>query len=306
MADLATLAWRRERPTAVGGAAQEQGAQGEGEGGGEGRTGGAAAAAGEEPPSRLSQPAASGDDKAGRGQAAPAPGALRRRSGPRQQQQQKQQQQQQQQQQQHSPEGNAESSSNARDRGLSGPSTPLFPWHSLRKLVGLLLASLLLLVLLSDLYLAALTPSFGQHPNAVQPDSGGGTCLLFAADKLLLHPPWPALPELLAAPAASNRHRSTSPPSSSPSSTPQPPTLFTHTAAVLGRVRQQLAARGLAVRESLYGCWVARVYGSHVLLDDVTPNVGQWWYLALEAFEDTKVRGGGDKRPPGNRATDVC
>lgn len=290
MADVVALSGRGERPPAAEGAAQEQGAQGEG------RAGGAAAAAGEQPPSKTTHPPASADgQKGGRGQAAPAASAVRRRGSPQQQQQQPSPPQPPPH--KHSPEGKAESSSDAHDRGLSGPSAPLFPWRSFRKLAGLLLSFLLLLVLLSDLYLTVLTASAAsvQHssnPNAVQPDPGGGTCLLSTANTLLLHPPWPSLTELLAAPAASadppDRHRSTSPPPSSSASS-QLAALLTHTAAVLGRVQEQLAVRGLAVRQSLYGCWAARVYSSHVLLDDVTPNVGQWWYLALEAFEDTKV-----------------
>ncbi|GIL63682.1 hypothetical protein Vafri_17704 [Volvox africanus] len=62
-----------------------------------------------------------------------------------------------------------------------------------------------------------------------------------------------------------------------------PPTMTTGTAA--GEVARRLAAAG----DSLASCWAVRIYSSQVLLDDATPNIGQWWYLAMEAFDDTKV-----------------
>ncbi|GLI59469.1 hypothetical protein VaNZ11_001352 [Volvox africanus] len=62
-----------------------------------------------------------------------------------------------------------------------------------------------------------------------------------------------------------------------------PPSTSTGTAA--GEVARRLVAAG----ESLASCWAVRVYSSQVLLDDATPNIGQWWYLAMEAFDDTKT-----------------
>ncbi|GIL63681.1 hypothetical protein Vafri_17704 [Volvox africanus] len=62
-----------------------------------------------------------------------------------------------------------------------------------------------------------------------------------------------------------------------------PPTMTTGTAA--GEVARRLAAAG----DSLASCWAVRIYSSQVLLDDATPNIGQWWYLAMEAFDDTKT-----------------
>ena len=61
-------------------------------------------------------------------------------------------------------------------------------------------------------------------------------------------------------------------------------------AAGVGRLRGAVGALG--------GCWAGRVYRLHALVEDVTPTIGQWWYVFMEAFEDSKVCVFGKAPPP--------
>ncbi|KAG2440117.1 hypothetical protein HXX76_004231 [Chlamydomonas incerta] len=156
---------------------------------------------------------------------------------------------------------------------------PLLPWRQIARCGGLALLFWLLLALLSDVYLLPVS--------SPAPASGGGealqppaSCALAIAGPLLLQPlPAPATPGASGSAAVAQVVVLRLGPLELP--LPLPAAV----AAALAAARSRAAAAGAAAA----GCWAGRVYGSQVLIDDVAPNVGQWWYLAMEAFDDAKA-----------------
>lgn len=153
---------------------------------------------------------------------------------------------------------------------------PLLPWRQLAQCGGLALVFWLLLAALADVYLLPVSApaTGGGGGDAAQPPAA---CALAIAGPLFLQPPAPGSEAGAAAESLVLRLG----PLELPVSLPPP------AAAALAAARARLAAAGAAAA----GCWAGRVYGGQVLLDDVSPNVGQWWYLAMEAFDDAKVGG---------------
>ncbi|PNW84591.1 hypothetical protein CHLRE_03g150400v5 [Chlamydomonas reinhardtii] len=150
---------------------------------------------------------------------------------------------------------------------------PLLPWRQLAQCGGLALVFWLLLAALADVYLLPVSApaTGGGGGDAAQPPAA---CALAIAGPLFLQPPAPGSEAGAAAESLVLRLG----PLELPVSLPPP------AAAALAAARARLAAAGAAAA----GCWAGRVYGGQVLLDDVSPNVGQWWYLAMEAFDDAK------------------
>ncbi|KAG2491435.1 hypothetical protein HYH03_010221 [Edaphochlamys debaryana] len=167
---------------------------------------------------------------------------------------------------------------------------PLLPWRALTRLGWMVAGAMLGLAVLSDLYLGALPAREGSS----------ATCIASTLDALLFTPPWPRLlptpPPVPPSPPHMRGHVASKPSGSGSASSLDVAALTKAITHASGVVITELESRLGAL---LYGgtaggaaggggCWAVRVYGSQVLLDDVAPNVGQWWYLAMEAFDDTK------------------
>ncbi|GFR41973.1 hypothetical protein Agub_g2773 [Astrephomene gubernaculifera] len=178
----------------------------------------------------------------------------------------------------------------------------LLPWRTLARCTAVLAAWLLLLVLLSDLYLTPFMPWPPLSPPHLSEvaapasatataaavgggggggDSSGGPCLPAAAQALTLlaarRPQWQYWPStsLLRRLYGSVWAWAWVPPAAAATPNEDAMASMTHGSSLLSS-------------SALATCWIPRVYGSQVSYDDATPNVGQWWYLAMEGFEDTK------------------
>ncbi|EFJ51630.1 hypothetical protein VOLCADRAFT_87261 [Volvox carteri f. nagariensis] len=142
-----------------------------------------------------------------------------------------------------------------RKRLLPPPPRPprLLPWRQLLHCTALTMAVLAFLVAASDLFLLLVPPPPGIVVTSDGSGAGGGSSSRAAKTCIL-----GAAEQLMAR---------------------QSPGPEAEAGAALLR----------AAGSSLAACWAVRVYGSQILLDDATPNVGQWWYLSMEVFNDAKA-----------------